>query len=471
MKSNLVESIRDWSNLVIPATMTLFLADKCVGREDAIDISTAIAHITAGNYDTAADLLEKRFQDDDYHDDTDFLLTNLIGGEYSLSLNAAQDYFRYQHQESRTKNLDVIVFPLETPDTRDTSNDPKITTSLEKVARSDGTDVYVVGNDKGNIYTIDGKMVNRTLIGGTLQGKMWQNKEGLHTSLIVGTQEGRVYDIFFGETTADFEWVPYVQFEVRHLFSANTPISELSEYDLDNDSIPEYFFTAKDGDLIVINKKKEIVFSEPSQYNVREPSVYECLPSSGRYYVPNEVRGKMIRPVLVGDINGDGNKDRLVMNDEGVMQLGDDDAVVQKFSSPVYSAYPNYHWKLTDINDDGLDDLVYTNEKYVGVLFGARVYPLTKGWRFSNGLLVTDFFQTEPVVADVNDDGKLELIVGSDEKNVFILDALSGTLQHKFSVDSPISRYGLLFDEFNRERYLTVASRYKLYMIGEGWFR
>lgn len=502
MRSKLVENIRVLSNFVIPVIMTMFLADKLVGREDAIAKSTASAHINAGNYETAHGLLENILQDTEYHDDTDFLLTNFINGEYSPSLDAARAYFRYQHQESRAKNLDVIIFRLETPNTQDTSNDPSITTSLEKVTRSDGSDVYVLGNDKGNIYTIDGKMVNRTLVGGTLQGKMWQNKEGLHTSLIVGTQEGRVYDIFFGETTADFEWVPYVQFEVRHLFSANTPISELSAYDLNNDSSPDYFFTTKDGELIVLNDNGDILFSEPTQYNVPASSVSpltivrteedhttvytpnangfleyivrddECPSSSGRYYVPNEVSGKMIRPVLVGDINGDGNKDKLVMNDKGVMQLGDNDAVVQKFPLPEYTAYPDYHWKLTDVNKDGLDDLVYTNGKYVGVLFGARVYPLTTGWSFSNEpIFPTDLFQTEPVIADVNDDGKPELIVGSDESNVFVLDALSGKLEHKFHVDSAISRYGISFDEFNGEKYLTIASRYNLYMIGAGWFK
>lgn len=498
MKSDIVENIRVWSNLVIPAIMTLFLADKCVGREEAIDTSTAIAHIDAGNYDTAHGLLEKAIRDYEYLHDTDFLLNNLIGGEYAPSLDAAQDYFRYQHQESITKNLDVIVFLLER---QNISDNPKITTSLEKVARSDGTDVYVVGNDKGQLYTIDRGGIIRTTVPGTLQGKLWQNTDGKNTSLVVGTQEGRVYDVYFGDVVSDFDRARYVQFEVRDLFSANTAISELSEYDLDNDSSPEYFFTTKDGKLFAINDKGDTVFSEPSLYNVREPSVYpltimgieegcttvytphangfleyivqydECSPSSGRYYVPNEVTGKMIRPILVGDINGDGKKEKLVMNDEGIMQLGDDDAVVQKFSLPIYGAYPDYHWKLTDVNDDGLDDLVYTNEKYVGVLFGARVYPLTKGWTFSNEELFRDLFQTEPIIADVNDDDKPELIVGSDESNVFVLDALSGKLEHKFHVDSAISRYGLRFDEFNGERYLIVASRYKLYMIGDGWFR
>lgn len=127
----------------------------------------------------------------------------------------------------------------------------------------------------------------------------------------------------------------------------------------------------------------------------------------------------------VGDIDGDGKDDLAVADSDNtenagniwIWLSGDDSWTGYPTGGPVESSPA-----LCDLNDDGkLDVIVGSNSgKLFAIDWLGRALP---GWSGGITLNTSDYYpiKSSPVVGDVNGDGKVEVVVGCSDGNVYAL--------------------------------------------------
>src|SRR5689334_22214125 len=139
-------------------------------------------------------------------------------------------------------------------------------------------------------------------------------------------------------------------------------------------------------------------------------------------------------PVVVGegsgllalaDVNRDGNPDLIAQHLQQrtlTVHLGDGAGrFVPAPGSPIKLAYMPGGMKVGDVNGDGLSDIVVTSGErnavdiYLGS--GDGKFSLAPGSPFQAGAATE--FNTGLQLADINEDGKLDIITTSNQRNVF----------------------------------------------------
>lgn len=117
-----------------------------------------------------------------------------------------------------------------------------------------------------------------------------------------------------------------------------------------------------------------------------------------------------------------------------------------------------YHgnvWAFDGDNTDGVDEgITITAADFSG-------YPYTLGtegvdwdvlWKFDTGGSVW----SSPAVGDVDNDGTLEVVVGSDDSNVYVLDGPSGIQEHAFSTGGAV-RASAALANMDDDAYLEIV--------------
>jgi hypothetical protein len=145
-------------------------------------------------------------------------------------------------------------------------------------------------------------------------------------------------------------------------------------------------------------------------------------------------------PVVVGDLNADGRPDLVMTGPVGTIEMtGNGDGT---FASPVGIAPASYSpAALGDFNGDGKLDVAVTitgNQRnghpaqlWIALSSGAGTFTLQLAGGFSVPSGGYDLFVGNPVVADFNGDGKLDVVVKDVGTNVFFFPGNGdGTWQH-----------------------------------------
>ncbi len=162
-----------------------------------------------------------------------------------------------------------------------------------------------------------------------------------------------------------------------------------------------------------------------------------CTCTAGSVEVPGgtyDSGARFARSVALGDVNRDGNLDVLVGNDGDVgLLLGNGNGTLQP--AVLFSAGP--YIAVADVNSDGKPDLIGAWSKYpsysgmVNVLLGNGDGTFKPAVTYPSG----DTFPRSLAVADVNGDGRPDLIVGQSAIGVLIGNG-DGTFQPPITFDS-----------------------------------
>lgn len=152
-------------------------------------------------------------------------------------------------------------------------------------------------------------------------------------------------------------------------------------------------------------------------------------------------------PLAAGDVNNDGKV-------EAVFGCTDFNVTAIDGSGKLLWKYRTDSWivcspAIGDINGDGLNEVVVADYWYPSG--GNSVYALrgTDGgllWKFSAPAANERGFQASPVLFDVNQDGKLDILIGSWDYFFYAIDGPTGTLlwksekyNHMIKASSPVA--------------------------------
>jgi hypothetical protein len=157
--------------------------------------------------------------------------------------------------------------------------------------------------------------------------------------------------------------------------------------------------------------------------------------------------------MLSGDFNGDGKPDLIVMNDYSTgfqVLLGNGDG---SFQAPVNTDLNTaITFAMGDVNGDGKTDVVVIStvnaQSLVSVYLSNGDGTFTLGKQYTNSYL----YDT-PNLADVNGDGKLDLVIDSfSEPLIVMLGNGNGTFQS--AISGPLATYNssMVIQDFNGDR-------------------
>jgi hypothetical protein len=140
-----------------------------------------------------------------------------------------------------------------------------------------------------------------------------------------------------------------------------------------------------------------------------------------RAAVSYEAGGYDAESVAVADLNSDGKPDLVVTDSSGVsVLLGNGDGTFQAAVSYGAGGFESLSVAVADVNGDGKLDLVGTDGSGVSVLLGKGDGTFQAAVSYSAG----GYEALSVAVADVNGDGKLDLVVGNE--SISGLDAPGG---------------------------------------------
>ena len=179
--------------------------------------------------------------------------------------------------------------------------------------------------------------------------------------------------------------------------------------------------------------------------------------------------------VLVGDVNGDQISEVLVdvegsRNDMIKIVFGSMAGIISERGIMSEAEedfdFPEYHWLLRDLNRDGINDVVYTTEDGLHATFGGPA-PFWKSWSYEEW----NHFTAKPLITDVDGDGRLEIIAGSREGKLHIVEPENGYHLLELSARGEFNGAEPRLLTLNGEQYLCFNTTASLYVLGRDWFK
>jgi len=275
-------------------------------------------------------------------------------------------------------------------------------------------DVLVVGQDS-RLHAFDGSIGAEIwlspILGGIISGPPVVedlNNDGLKDVMIC-SKSGQIHlgygDIF------DLKW--------KTIETALTINSEPSVADSDGDGSPELIVGTAEGRVIIINCSSGVI-SKVFDFNE------EVSKATG-----DLTQNSITNPVVIGDLNENGDLDLLIgsatgnfiaFEGSGLNRIWHENLPVENEKNE------NLSVAFGRFNEDQIDDAVLVSNQTVRIISGSDDPKLKKQILWEHHIGADDVFTTQVTLVDFDKDNSNEVILGSREGTIFILNGENGNI-------------------------------------------
>jgi len=289
---------------------------------------------------------------------------------------------------------------------------------IEDVDGDKLNDIIIVFKD-GNIvsYTRDMK-------------KIWNYKaQGIITSLplIADITSDKVGDIIFADKNMDIIAIDgETGFEIWKFFDAESEIvfSPVA-VDINKDGIKDVVFSTVNGFLYAVDGKsgwglwKGNIFGKPAGcssvsdldndkmediISLTNNGILSCYRRDGKLSFVHEIGGSYLIPPSVGDADGDKNNEIVLIDKNGVLRAIEGKTRREKWSFETEEGLTAGRLTLADVNNDGGMDVIFTTISGLLFIIDGKTGLQIAVYNFKSYLLGT------PLVFDINRDKVMEII-------------------------------------------------------------
>lgn len=276
-------------------------------------------------------------------------------------------------------------------------------------------DVLVVGQDS-RLHAFDGSIGAEIwlspILGGLISGPPIVgdfNDDGLKDVMIC-SKSGQIHlgygDIF------DLKW--------KTIETALTINSEPSVADSDGDGTLDIIVGTEEGKVIIVNGSSGVV-SKIFDFNE------EVSKATGNDLTENNIKS----PIVIGDLNKNGGLDLLIISatgdyiafeGSGLNRIWHENLPVgNKNNGNLSAAFGRF-------NEDQIDDAVLVSNQMVRIIFGSDDPKLQKQIPWEHHIAADDFFVTPATLADFDKNSLNEVILGTQNGTIFILNGENGDI-------------------------------------------
>ncbi len=175
--------------------------------------------------------------------------------------------------------------------------------------------------------------------------------------------------------------------------------------------------------------------------------------------------GNRVRPVAMGEFDGDAGLDVVAASDDLTVMAYDGDTNTQLWAAPYsFNDWPCYEFAIGDLNGDGYDDVV--GGEYTGMVFALNGNTGAELWSYN----ATDN-ACSVYVGDLDGDGDLDVAAGDYDDYIYGLDGQAGTELWTPYQGTGGASYWMLdvvvgdFDNDGLNEIAGVSDDYNLYIV------
>ena len=275
-------------------------------------------------------------------------------------------------------------------------------------------DVLAVGQDS-RLHAFDGSIGAEIwlspILGGIISGPPVVadlNNDGFKDVMIC-SKSGQIY-IGYGDIF-ELKWKT-----IETDFTIN---SEPSVADVDGDGSPDLIVGTEEGRVLIINGSSGVI-SKVFDFNE------EVSKATG-----DLTKKSITNPIVIGDLNDNGDLDLLIgsatgdfiaFEGPGLNRIWYENLPVENEKNDNLSA------AFGRFNEDQVDDVVLVSRQTVRIISGSADPKLKKQIFWEHNIGTDDFFTTPVTLADFDKNNSNEVILGSQEGSVFILNGENGNI-------------------------------------------
>ncbi len=350
-----------------------------------------------------------------------------------------------------------------------------ITTNVEALGEPEH---LLYADDTGKVYFWNGTTApTETTLSSEIKGKFSTTNVG---TALISTPTGTVYELGldnWGITTRTLASVNHTSTELTHFFwngkqgyifettkglvtvgrpGAGLYLNHYSNEHKDVDNLMAPLVADLDGDgiveIITRNNERELIVKYTGQKNRTwpiKPIKKPLLAEEGSNTIVTIATAEPSIHVLQTKRGGQ--------------------PIISKTELPLEEEFthPNTVWSSEDLNNDGINDLLYSFNRTLIAAYATQEGIPQEAWR-TETKLHREYFRHTPVLVDLTGDQKPEIIVRTNREGVYILSS-QGEIQARLELEENATSLDHLY--FHNRSYLAITVKDHIHLLSTNWLR
>ncbi|MCF7872459.1 VCBS repeat-containing protein [Candidatus Woesearchaeota archaeon] len=365
-------------------------------------------------------------------------------------------------------------------------------TGLKKITVS-GEDYLIFSNSKGlHVFNETNYSVIPKI---KLMGKLHVDKNEKN-KVIARDEEDNIYEIKFNTIPESYLPSEKISVTSRHIKSNNSDISNIILDDINGDGEEEILYTDRESNFSIISQKGITIskhkYSEEENNFLYSPLIVDVDKDGNKDVVVNSdyqthiiyLENFNVKNILNVDLTSQaqfksiniGNKQYFFGVDDEVPTLYDglfSKVSIAKNDFEFVSTdwkEKDYGLKIEQVNGEYINSIVhYGDYKNISALNIMQSKEIISKWK--TALTANTCYHSGPVFVKLKDDDSHQVMYGSIDEELIILDKNSGKKLMNLKLDDDLFTDVIKYETLNGKKYLMALSEDNIYLMGDSWFK